>query len=661
MKNKLNWLLASLFALVAISAQAGDEITTDKNGFHPYKEVEDFAEPNSHWGIFLEGGFTRFDGDGAFGLDKAPFNMDFGLGVTYDFTPLWGLQADLRRTGYGLNVFNDNIEEVNGKYIGHMYNLGADLTFNFINAFFPKREKTLFNMYAHLGGGLAMYTLKGPDDMFFNAGAQNMDLFYDPGKTIGLFTSDKRKINCAPYANLALSVYFNITRTFGLGVKAGYMMFFNDYVDGNAQPRVSSKDASGNWYTEDQKAIKQARINRNNDGLWTCDLQAHWKFISKTDSHTRNYASQDVFDDKIAARKAAKAAQDAADNANKNVRPVQKDTLVISHKDTLVIKQEKTETYENTDLYFVYFANDRYTLDDQAQIDVQQMATRLNRRPNACLELSGFCDNTGSVAHNQKLADQRANMVRRTLIDVYGIDSTRLIDLGYGQLTNVNSSFGPNRRVDMRIVDRSELEKLQENKARIIEERQRKAEEEKAAEEARIAEEKAAREAKAAALKAKNDSIAAAKAAKVAAIKAQKDSIAAALKAQKEAKAAALKAKQDSIAAAAAAAKEAVEAAAKEQEKSLEQQLSEVEMIPYDTTKYIGAEKATANVTLSKLARKYYGNTNCWAYIYKANKDVIKSASYIFPGTKIYMPILTDEEKNITKEEALKLAQTVNN
>ena len=63
--------------------------------------------------------------------------------------------------------------------------------------------------------------------------------------------------------------------------------------------------------------------------------------------------------------------------------------------------------------------------------------------------------------------------------------------------------------------------------------------------------------------------------------------------------------------------------------------------------------------TLSKLARKYYDNTHCWVYIYRTNKDVIKSPSYLWPGTKLYMPILTDEEKQITKEEALELMQTV--
>jgi nucleoid-associated protein YgaU len=42
--------------------------------------------------------------------------------------------------------------------------------------------------------------------------------------------------------------------------------------------------------------------------------------------------------------------------------------------------------------------------------------------------------------------------------------------------------------------------------------------------------------------------------------------------------------------------------------------------------------------SLSKIARKFYGNAGDWQKIYNANKDQIKNPDKIFPGQKIVIP-----------------------
>jgi nucleoid-associated protein YgaU len=42
--------------------------------------------------------------------------------------------------------------------------------------------------------------------------------------------------------------------------------------------------------------------------------------------------------------------------------------------------------------------------------------------------------------------------------------------------------------------------------------------------------------------------------------------------------------------------------------------------------------------SLSKIARKYYGNAADWQKIYNANKDKIKDPNMIYPGQKIIIP-----------------------
>lgn len=42
--------------------------------------------------------------------------------------------------------------------------------------------------------------------------------------------------------------------------------------------------------------------------------------------------------------------------------------------------------------------------------------------------------------------------------------------------------------------------------------------------------------------------------------------------------------------------------------------------------------------SLSKIAKKHYGNADEWQKIYQANKEKIKNPDKIFPGQKIVIP-----------------------
>jgi nucleoid-associated protein YgaU len=42
--------------------------------------------------------------------------------------------------------------------------------------------------------------------------------------------------------------------------------------------------------------------------------------------------------------------------------------------------------------------------------------------------------------------------------------------------------------------------------------------------------------------------------------------------------------------------------------------------------------------SLSKIAKKFYGNANSWKKIFDANRDVIKNPDLIQPGWKLQIP-----------------------
>jgi LysM repeat protein len=48
--------------------------------------------------------------------------------------------------------------------------------------------------------------------------------------------------------------------------------------------------------------------------------------------------------------------------------------------------------------------------------------------------------------------------------------------------------------------------------------------------------------------------------------------------------------------------------------------------------------KVVAGDTLSKIAKKYYGNANDYMKIFKANQDKLKDPDKIFPGQELIIP-----------------------
>jgi len=65
-----------------------------------------------------------------------------------------------------------------------------------------------------------------------------------------------------------------------------------------------------------------------------------------------------------------------------------------------------------------------------------------------------------------------------------------------------------------------------------------------------------------------------------------------------------------------------------------------------------GVITAPEGLTLSGIARKYYGNTYCWVFIYEANRTTLKNPNYIPPQTRLVIPDLTQEQRNISKKRA---------
>jgi outer membrane protein OmpA-like peptidoglycan-associated protein len=80
------------------------------------------------------------------------------------------------------------------------------------------------------------------------------------------------------------------------------------------------------------------------------------------------------------------------------------------------------------------------------------ITTILKNNPDLKFEIEGHTDNSGEPAHNLTLSQQRADAVRKQLINM-GTDATRLISKGFGDAKPMadNNTFdgkANNRRVE---------------------------------------------------------------------------------------------------------------------------------------------------------------------------------------------------------------------
>lgn len=614
MSNKIALIIVALFATLSLTAQTASEAndTIKRVGNHSWKDLEDHITPETTgWSIFINGGFSHFDGDNGVKLATSEqMSFDGGLGFAYTFTPLWSIMAEWHTTTYGQHMFDKSMnigEELvtnGGRSLGHLNTVGAGIEFNLMDAIFPRDKKNLFNIYLQAGGGLGIYSYHGAGYNYdYNPTTgelRGFDPVYDAytngkGKWVA---SDKSpeysKTNTAAYIYAGVLAEFNVTRIFGIGLRAYYDYFMNDYIDGGTS--ANNKN------------------NKNNDGLFACDMSFRFNILAKKKSHWRNIASMDEFykmfeDENL--KKTLAGLGDGLSDGNGRL----KDTLVISHKDTIVsIEKTKQEVKLPDRHFYVYFDNDKDNVKPDGQITIQQVAELLESNPNLCAEIVGQCDNTGNLEYNKKLAQRRANNVLEEFVEEFGFDSERAYTVSKGIVVSKRSktAFGPNRRVDIHIVEKEKFLEM------------------KAAHEAELEAERKAAE------KPAEDKVA--------------EPVAQVVEAATEAAETVKGAAESLIDKAKQGAADAGQKLSLE-EKRVQKAVEDAKAAGYNDQKKIVTVQD--GETLSKIARREYGNVNCWVYIYEANAVRLgNNASNVRPGMVLFLPTLTDTQLAITKEEA---------
>lgn len=120
--------------------------------------------------------------------------------------------------------------------------------------------------------------------------------------------------------------------------------------------------------------------------------------------------------------------------------------------------QQQLRTKGRIRLENVYFEKGNAQLLPESEESLSRVAAGLNKYPDLRFEIEGHTDTRGSARYNQRLSQDRAEAVRRVLIDRYGIAPDRLTAVGYGESRPETDERNEeellrNRRVELRVLN----------------------------------------------------------------------------------------------------------------------------------------------------------------------------------------------------------------
>ncbi len=429
-------------------------------GIHPWNVAENnrnrLSEEDANWSLLLHGGFNVFNGDINVDQGKEAKHCvsapSVGLGVEYKFNPTWGLGLDytFRQVGVTGNTAKENLPNL---LKGFQHEASAYLTFDIFNLFIPRAKTKLFALNLIAGGSFLAYrntnqtpvgyTMKVdgikvmvPNFWKNKTGTESYQQAYPDG-------SASRMMDKYDYVGGFVggaSFDFNVSRSIALGLRALYHFYGNDKIDGRPD------------------------VGANNDGVFDTELILRWKIQADKKSHVNNYVNKgNVIETGFAGRRSAR---------KDTVVVLQRDTIEVFHKDTVVMMLNGGDTTnifnstinyitnpesEKENYFYVYFNPDRYNLSDEALVIIQQVADRMNEEPNLYAAIIGYCDNVGSATYNKRLGQARSQNVFEELLLEHGISKERMFAISKGIVVGKRSSsqYAPNRRVEIRLVDRA--------------------------------------------------------------------------------------------------------------------------------------------------------------------------------------------------------------
>jgi len=100
----------------------------------------------------------------------------------------------------------------------------------------------------------------------------------------------------------------------------------------------------------------------------------------------------------------------------------------------------------------VKFDFDKAKVKEESYADIRTLADFMNQYPQTTTTVEGHTDSVGPDAYNQKLSERRADAVRNVLVNDYGVESSRVDSVGYGETRPIaDNSTEEGRAINRRV------------------------------------------------------------------------------------------------------------------------------------------------------------------------------------------------------------------
>lgn len=367
----------------------------------------------SRWSVSGEIGFNKFDGDISQKLvDVFPssiLSLTGGINVEYTMTPYWGLSADYFYIPINANT-NGNI-----KVNTNIHTTDFNVMVNITRLIFPE-NRSKFSVNGYIGTGVSYYK--------YNTKPVSTTLSDNYGMAITL--------------PVALSLEYNYSKHFDIGVKAHYRAFNKDNLEGMTAFKGVTNDRVGlatvylrYKFTKNKPHIRnvipkdiETNLNDINNRLNTQDKKIETQG-KKVDSIARIISNDGPDSD-------GDGVPDIRDREPNTPHETPVDfwgvTLKIKCCNTTIVNNNYDSIPE------LYFNFNETKLEYKALQTIKKIAAIMKYDHSLIVEVRGFCDYVGTDAYNYKLSVKRADKVKRELVKTWNIPSENIIANGKGRI-----------------------------------------------------------------------------------------------------------------------------------------------------------------------------------------------------------------------------------
>lgn len=457
MKN----LFASIFGLVLMISPM--VYAQDKDDFHrpiPPHQLR-FAERQSpqaqlttrtmsardyaNWSAWLDMGLNQFRGDMTPLFRPTltdPLNhFNVGFGAEYTFNPMFAF-------GLGFSFMRYGMFDERGTFNGDMYSVFPLIGINLLN--FPMLNRhNRWDLWFYFGAGATHFNAN-LEHFIPQAVWDRFPSYTQAERDAIIFENQTRWTGVIP---MAIELSYCISRQFAIALRARYYVFTSDDLEGQPVKRQE--------HGLDRYGRKNYNLSGvNNDHIAALSLGLRWNITPRNRTHMRQVRWEDFVASDLHLGADLTARLDSLEgrvNVLENKTDALGDELHNFIHNLPIVVADGSDG-EDAELLippvFIFFDLDRHDLRPDALAQVLTVAAILDIHPNIVIDVVGWTDIRGSVAHNDALSQRRAKRVRDELVNVWGIDPSRITSEGRGKAIEPNPTdpnyFQINRRVEVR-------------------------------------------------------------------------------------------------------------------------------------------------------------------------------------------------------------------